>query len=719
MDLVQAIKTNKSLQKIKDIVNNKGIPSDSKYIDYQSLIQSLSDGKRDIAEFLLSKDCRVNKISKSLAHDTPLHLAVEIGDLDLIKILLDKRALIEVYNADYNTPLHLAFLRNQRDIVDAILSHAEEINDFSNCSNKHKLTHLHVACTSSLPNIVQHYLEGGANMDDAVSDDAPSYAGFTAMHFAVEFKSLVAIKSLYACRNFFLDYPEDCNGTTAPQLASQTITSLSIACNLFDGGNLDAKNGFNTTLSLFHMTCLRDDHTAIERFIENGASVDTPVSKDATFCPLYTPLHFAVESNVKTNVQVLLKHGADLDRPNGYDMTPLHLALYNENHKLNKNPIVDLLYDAIKDKTVDQVDVNGLSYLHVACTRNDMKSVKILLKKNNGKHARVRPNERNFSDFTPLHFCVCYLHLDLAKFLIDNDADVDTTSLHLACELGHAGLVELLVDRGANVKSARETDEKTALHLLIEAYLDNHDIREAVYNKDVDVTAEAISRKNSLLKIAKKLMKKGCDVNAKDKDGNTVLHVVCAKICNAGNCVTLLLNYGADINLENEKGKTPFEESIRDTNSLEVTGYVALYDHVKAQKTLGLKVNKKNDKCCDILLKELRDNFHESQLLRKQREKMDEIVKLKSVKLTEQISLYDFLKLDKKKSMKFAKNVILVRTAMDKDLMKTYPIYGWMLKVFYRNFEGEPCVIEKIGKRKSSDDDDLVQTRTKRKRIMR
>ena len=63
--------------------------------------------------------------------------------------------------------------------------------------------------------------------------------------------------------------------------------------------------------------------------------------------------------------------------------------------------------------------------------------------------------------------------------------------------------------------------------------------------------------------IIKELCKAGEDVNAKDKDGNTALHVAASKPYWLENSTILLIeeliNAGADINAKNDDGKTPYD----------------------------------------------------------------------------------------------------------------------------------------------------------------
>ncbi|CAM81181.1 ankyrin repeat protein with 2 ankyrin repeats [Orientia tsutsugamushi str. Boryong] len=75
------------------------------------------------------------------------------------------------------------------------------------------------------------------------------------------------------------------------------------------------------------------------------------------------------------------------------------------------------------------------------------------------------------------------------------------------------------------------------------------------------------------LHIAKILLNNGANVNAKNNDGHTALHLVVDRIqvyyeffekyptyCN--DHIALLLKYNADVNIENNQGNTPFSSYI-------------------------------------------------------------------------------------------------------------------------------------------------------------
>jgi len=59
-------------------------------------------------------------------------------------------------------------------------------------------------------------------------------------------------------------------------------------------------------------------------------------------------------------------------------------------------------------------------------------------------------------EWTPLHYAANFGYMDVAVYLLDQGADINTrdedgwTALDRACDQGHVGMVNLLVSRGAD-----------------------------------------------------------------------------------------------------------------------------------------------------------------------------------------------------------------------------------------------------------------------------
>lgn len=118
----------------------------------------------------------------------------------------------------------------------------------------------------------------------------------------------------------------------------------------------------------------------------------------------------------------------------------------------------------------------------------------------------------------PLHWAALSGSVDIARDLIDRDADVDRgdnngwSPLHIAASAGHEEVVKELLGAGANV-NARNDKGLTPLHY-------------AASKSQVD--------------IGKILIARGADINAKDKANQTPLHR--AATTGATGFITILLN---------------------------------------------------------------------------------------------------------------------------------------------------------------------------------
>ncbi len=65
---------------------------------------------------------------------TPLHVAVEVGELDKVKLLLSFRANVNATTKDEATPLFFAAVRRHRDIGEYLLSQGARLDIYSACA---------------------------------------------------------------------------------------------------------------------------------------------------------------------------------------------------------------------------------------------------------------------------------------------------------------------------------------------------------------------------------------------------------------------------------------------------------------------------------------------------------------------------------------------------------------------------------------------------------
>jgi hypothetical protein len=107
----------------------------------------------------------------------------------------------------------------------------------------------------------------------------------------------------------------------------------------------------------------------------------------------------------------------------------------------------------------------GRTQLHHCAKNGFTTSVKRLLSIRN-INVNVKDDE---SGWTPLHWAARNGHIEIARFLLQNGAEVNArsingcTSLHCAAFYGHVDILHLLVENGANLE-AQDNDGWRALH---------------------------------------------------------------------------------------------------------------------------------------------------------------------------------------------------------------------------------------------------------------
>jgi cytohesin len=91
-------------------------------------MQGAIQGKHlPLMKLLVERGAPVNERSP-LAHQTALRVAAELGDLDLVKLLRDKRADFKAGEHDGWTPLRLAVKGDHRKIAEALLASGADVN---------------------------------------------------------------------------------------------------------------------------------------------------------------------------------------------------------------------------------------------------------------------------------------------------------------------------------------------------------------------------------------------------------------------------------------------------------------------------------------------------------------------------------------------------------------------------------------------------------------
>ena len=348
----------------------------------------------DILKVLLAySSCNPDQLNAR--EDTSLHIMCRKGgnseqmmeNAKMVELLLKNGADVLKPNRHGDAPIHIACKYSRVDILKVLLA-------YSSCNpdqlNAHEDTSLHIVCrkggnseqTMENTKMVELLLKNGADILK------PDRLGDAPIHIACKYSRVDILKVLLAYSS--------CN---PDQLNAHEDTSLHIVCR--KGGN-------------------------IEQMMENAKMVE-----------------------------LLLKNGADILKPNRHGDAPIHIAC-----RYSRVDILKVLL-AYSSCNPDQLNAYEDTSLHIVCrkggnseqTMENTKMVELLLK--NGADI-LKPDRLGDA---PIHIACKHFRVDILKTILayrscntdQVNADGDTALLIASRVIQNSKIVELLLKKGANV----------------------------------------------------------------------------------------------------------------------------------------------------------------------------------------------------------------------------------------------------------------------------
>ncbi|XP_063451148.1 E3 ubiquitin-protein ligase MIB2 isoform X25 [Pan paniscus] len=248
---------------------------------------------------------------------TALQVAAYLGQVELIRLLLQARAGVDLPDDEGNTALHYAALGNQPEAARVLLSagcRADAINSTQS-------TALHVAVQRGFLEVVRALCERGCdvNLPDAHSD--------TPLHSAIS------------------------AGTGASGIV-EVLTEVP---------NIDVTATNSQGFTLLHHASLKGHALAVRKILARARQLVDAKKEDG-----FTALHLAALNNHREVAQILIREGrCDVNVRNRKLQSPLHLAVQQAHVGL-----VPLLVDA--GCSVNAEDEEGDTALHVALQRHQL-----------------------------------------------------------------------------------------------------------------------------------------------------------------------------------------------------------------------------------------------------------------------------------------------------------------------------------------------------------
>ncbi len=434
--------------------------------------------------------------------------------------------------------------------------------------------------------------------------NAPLVDGSTALHWAVENDDAGTIELLLHAGA--IPDVKDRYGLTPLYYASSNGNAAIIQKLLKAGANPNVANKEGDTALM--AAARAGNPEAITALLGHDAAVN---AKDGL--TQQTALMWAVRANRAAAAQALLEHGADVSARTRTGKAPERRLPGAGGGPGNGSHGTGIVRGGWPERGVQDATPGGMSALLYAARDGRLDSAKLFLAASIAARADVNQTEAN--GITPLLMAITNDHVDVAQFLLDRGAAVNTadwwgrTPLWAAVEvrnrdMGRGGehdidrgaaldLVKTLIERGADVNArtkeyapirrwvtplndiswvdftgqtpflrAALSGDITVMRLLLEKGADPNI---STFSGTTALMAAAgvnwaenqtyTESKESLMEALKLCFEKGADVNAKNSMGITA--VIGAANRGSDDMLEFLVQRGAKLDVKDNEGRTP------------------------------------------------------------------------------------------------------------------------------------------------------------------
>ncbi|XP_036610820.1 rabankyrin-5 [Trichosurus vulpecula] len=590
---------------------------------------ALSRRLESIASTLVSHRADVDMVDKS--GWSLLHKAIQRGDSFAATFLIKNGALVNAATVGaQETPLHLVASSSCRKGPDDV--------------------------TSEMAHITESLLQAGANpnMQDG--------KGRTPLHSSIISRNDVVFTQLLQCKRLDLEL-KDHEGSTALWLAVQYITvSSDQAVNPFDDAPVVNGTSFDEN-SYAARLIQRGSNTDAPDTMTGSCLVQRAAGSGNEAAALFlaasgakvnhrnrwgeTPLHTACRYGLSTLTAELLQQGANpnlqteeaLPAASGlaegvYLQTPLHMAIaYNH---------PDVVSVILEQKANALHALNSLQIIPDFSLKDSRDQTVLGLALWTGMHtiaAQLLGSGASINDATPdgqtlLHMAIRRQDGKSALFLLEHQADINIrtqdgeTALQLAIRNQLPLVVDAICTRGADM-SVLDDQGNPPLWLALASDLE--DIASTLVRHGCDATCwgpgpggclqtllhRAIDENNESVSCF--LIRSGCDVNSprqpgvngegdeEARDGQTPLHL--AASWGLEETVQCLLEFGANVSMQDAEGRTPIHVAISNQQSVIIQLLISHPDiRLNIRDRQGLTpfacaMTYKNNKAAEAILK--------------------------------------------------------------------------------------------------------------------
>ena len=429
-----------------------------------------------------------------------------------------------IYNKLYN-----ACLKGQLNVIKDILKNCKTL-----MLDKQGQTPLNAACRGNHPEIIKFLIDAGYDLNHQDNE------GKTPLHLAFEDHELDLAQTLINQFRANINIRDSQNWTPLHTAIDRGYFSysqeLSKTCFLQDVG---------TDLSWIqlHAACFGEDPHDVQCLLDAKTDVNHVSSAG------YTPLHIAVMKSNIDLVSLLLNQSLNINVMSIDGQTPLHVAADTGNETVIQKLLAQKADPSLKD-------ARGNISLHLVVQPKQETKPRLLKTR-----TRVGIGHRCvYQTF----FRAC--SKQTVRAIIDHGADVNAvnnkcqTALWLACCDGQVELVTVLLNAGADPNIVDENGD-SSLHAAMYGHCNIETIQQMIdRGADVNVRSKdcaiplLLACSTAQAEAVGILLKSNANPNVTDIDG-TSLHAAVNGDCRK-ETLQEIINYGADVNAVNNRGRT-------------------------------------------------------------------------------------------------------------------------------------------------------------------
>ena len=433
----------------------------------------------NVVEYLLSSEVGADSNSLDEDGDGPLAHAVQVGNMAIVRLLLDHNANVNLINKHGVSALARSVINKRLEIMDVLLASGAFLDN----QDVRGRTAVHFTVSESCPEALLKLVDKGADVNLKDSEH------MTPLHLCGKFKCT-------QCCEILLKHGADPmigdDTDISPLHAASALNAVDIMTVILDHAPMCIDCVDTERRTALHIACMAgqtsDDkgEDAALMLIALGASV---LLKDANN---YLPITYASKFGMLETVQALIARDERCaTEPCGREQYTAIMAAVLQ----NRVGVVEVVLKESAGVDMNVADAEGHTALHLSALSDGVECAQLLL-----EHGAA-VDKVNGIEQTPLHVAatkgcvnvmkVLLLHSTMTEHVINSPNLWGDTALHDAIACENESVARLLLTHGADF-DIKNKDELTAVDI---SKLKSANIRTLMKSDAAALGAEVTSRR--------------------------------------------------------------------------------------------------------------------------------------------------------------------------------------------------------------------------------